>query len=286
MDSARPFLTSPPGQVYLGLDLGGTKLLALAYTEAGPRRWHFSTGPGCTPAELVSYFTGVMAELEPLGSVTAGLAVPGIVTAEGTVAESDVLPSLAGWSPREAIPGWRLNAVLNDGDAALVEVAAGLAPTATVAAIGAGTGTAAALQIGGVRLRQLRPYAGELGYVPFGREGILDDHAPGAAILRRLALSPTAVQAGLAAGDVAVTEAIRRAGEAFGLGLATLINLIHPERIGLYGGTLRYDGYLAAALAAVEQAAHPLLRPGCEILVVPEAEEIVARGALRQALTV
>lgn len=240
----------------LGVDIGGTKLLILA--EDG-RTWRFPTGKECGPAEIEGHVRAVMAELG--GEEFAwGIAVPGLVGTDGSVVACDVLPRLEGWRPREVFPG---AAVMNDVDGALVGMAAGERPDATIAVVGAGTGIAAAIQVGGVRLRTLRPFAGELGYIPCGLGGTLDERAAGAVVARN--------------GNA------REAGEYFGTGLVTLLHLVHPEKIGLYGGALRHPGYLEAALEVVERLALPAMRAGCRIEVLPDADLAVARGVLGAA---
>jgi predicted NBD/HSP70 family sugar kinase len=251
----------------LGVDLGGTKLLILAETPAGERTWKFPTGPGFTPADFDAHLAAVGAELAP-AELVYGLSVPGLVNDEGVVGPCDVLPLLNGWRPRAA-------AALNDGQAALTAYAAGCAPGATLAIVGSGTAIAAALQIAGHRVP-----CTELGYVPYGPEATLDAAASGAALLAHLALTAPELAERLSRHDPVATAAVRAAGEAFGAGIAALINLFRPERIGLYGGTLTYLGYLTAALAAVDRRALPALRPSCRVELVPQPELIAARGAL------
>jgi predicted NBD/HSP70 family sugar kinase len=266
----------------LGIDLGGTKMLVVAWSSTGVKSWRFATGLEFGPSELAENLRLVMEELGP-GEVVAGMAVPGLVDSDSTVIACDVLPRLAGWNPVRDGVGIVPRAVLNDGDAALVAVADGMAADATVAAVGAGTAIAAALQVGGARLRRFRPFAGELGYVPFGMNGKLDDHAAGYALLRKLGMQASEITAGLASGDRVVVDAVREAGEGFGVALTTLVNLVHPEKIGLYGGTLGYRGYLEAAMATVERLAVPEMLASCRIEVVEDPQLVVARGVMIEA---
>jgi glucokinase len=255
----------PP--IPLGVDLGGTKLLLLAETPAGERTWKFPTGRDFTPDQFDAHLATVLAELAP-AEVTLGIAVPGLVNADGVVGPCDVLPLLNGWKPTAA-------ALLNDGQAALTAYAANAAPGATLAIVGSGTAIAAAIQVAGHR-----PPATELGYVPYGPQGTLDDAASGVALLARLGLTAAELTERLSRHDPTGVAAIRAAGDAFGAGLATLIHLFRPERIGLYGGTLSYRGYLTAALSAVDRRTLPALRSACRVELVPQPELIAARGAL------
>lgn len=265
--------------VRLGIDIGGTKMLVLAKTSSGRRQWTFPTGRQTYPALLRSYATSVLDELGVRQAEAVGVAVPGLVDG-GVVLESDVLPHLRGWRPALDFPD---AVVLNDGEAALVRVAAGEDRAATVVAIGCGTGIVAAVQVAGHRLRQSRPYSGELGYAPCGWAGTFDEVASGAAILRILGRGAGEITEQLQQKDAACMETIRQAGEAFGLSVVTVIHLLHPSAVGLYGGTLRYPGYLEAAMAAVDRLTHPLLRPHCRVERIPEAEIAVALGALLAA---
>ena len=257
-------------------------MLVVAWSAAGIKSWRFATGIEFGPAGIAANLSLVLRELGS-DEVVAGMAVPGLVDLDSTVIACDVLPKLAGWNPVSDGVGVVPGVVLNDGDAALVAVADGMAADATVAAVGSGTAIAGALQVRGVRLRRFRPFAGELGYVPFGKDGKLDDHAAGYALLKKLGMQPEEITAGLERGDCTVMEAVRLAGEAFGVALTTLVNLVHPEKIGLYGGTLGYPGYLEAAMATVERLAVPEMLASCRIEVVEDPHLVVARGVMLEA---
>jgi predicted NBD/HSP70 family sugar kinase len=269
----------PAGTTRIGVDLGGTKMLVIVDSNGRHDVFRFDTGPA---ASLETIRAQMLAVVARYSQPCIGIAIPGIVDSQGTVQDCDVLPRLAGWNPMRDIPG--VAAVCNDGEAALATTAEGEAPDATVAAIGCGTGIAAAFQVAGRRLRQYRPYSGELGFAPFGRDGSFDDHASGAALLRRLQGTGAEIAARLEARDEASLHAVQAAGEAFGLSLVTVLHMLHPSRIGLYGGTLRYAGYLDAAFAAFERFGHPLLRASCRVGLLDEPDFAVAHGAILHAL--
>ena len=109
------------------------------------------------------------------------------------------------------------------------------------------------------------------------------DQRPGAAILRMVGGDAAGVHARLAAHEPAACEAVRRAGDALGLGLATLVNLFNPGKLVLAGGTLRYAGYLEAATAALERWALPPLLDACRVVVPVDGDRLVCRGAARHA---
>jgi len=272
-------LFAPEGCVHLGVDIGGTKMLVVAYTPRERLVWKFPTGVDADARVILGRLSSVV---ETLDAPVAGIAVPGIVDSTGSILDCDVLPKLRGWNPSNDIAGVR--AVLNDGEAALHSVAEGEGAEATVAAIGSGTGIAAAFQVAGKRLRHYRPYAGELGYAPFGLAGIFDEFASGASLVAKLGTTPETIAALLDAGDARCADAVRSAGHAFGASLVTVLHLLHPEKIGLYGGVLRYTGYLNAAFETLQRMAHPLLRESSRIVVMPEPEYVVANGAILAAV--
>lgn len=268
-------------RVSVGIDVGGTKMLVLADAQGQRRHWKFSTGPEARPANLRRHVDQVLGELGIAQPGAIGWAVPGLIDGEGTVRDCDVLPHLVGWRPESEWPG---AAVLNDGEAALVTAAADEPQDAIVAVVGCGTGIVAAVQVAGISLRRCRPYAGELGYAPCGSAGTLDQLAAGAAIVGRLGLNPPEILARLEQHDATCQQVIREAGEVFGLSLATVLQLLHPNKIAVYGGTLRYPGYWEAALEALRRVAHPAMLAGCRVERMPQAEFAVAEGALRAAL--
>ncbi len=258
------------------IDIGGTKLLVAVWRDDGLLTRELSSGRNASREQLVALMRQTLNDLAG-ERLPLGIAVPGLVDATGRVVDCDVLPSLTSWRPQDDLP--LASAVLNDGEAALRRATAEAAPEETVAVVGAGTAIAAAIRIAGRSVRDVRPTAVELGYVPFGRTGRLDDYAAGYALLEKTGMTPTELQAAILAGNSLAVEATAEAGDALGLALAMLVNLLQPHRIALYGGTLRYEGYLAAARMAVQRAAHPALLADCQIDVLAEPEIAVAAGA-------
>jgi len=309
---------SPPLDWEVGVDVGGTKMRIEAHPRSGvaktavaPKTWTIPTGAAAsiTPEALTGHLRRCFRELNDeggSGKVIAGIALPGLVDECGTLQDCDVLPGLSGWHPSAAADlggNVTVQAVLNDGEAALTAYAAAIAPfdaaKTALAVVGCGTGIAMAVQLGGVRLRQLRPMAGELGMSPFllqpeaaqGHSPWLnfDAVASGAALVRRCGFT-TGQELALAASSGSAIPAeiaanINEAGAAFGAALSTIVHVLHPHRIGLYGGTLSLPGYWQAALRALDQLAHPLLRKSCIVEMIPDPDYAVARGARIAAVT-
>ncbi len=279
-----PDLIPEGGRVHIGVDIGGTKMLVLAYGAGERRSWTFPTGLGADSKVVLGHLQTVLDELACGERALAGIGVPGIVDERGRIQDCDVLPRLRGWAPARDLAIVPPHGVLNDAEAALANLAATNASEATLAVVGCGTGIGFAFQAAGKRLRRYRPYAGELGYAPFGLYGTYDEHASGAALLKRTGLPAEELTERLEQGDEACREAARGAGEALGASLAAVLHILHPEVIGLYGGALRFPGYCEAALHTLDRISHPLLRRTCRVEVLPEPEFAVAHGAMHAAL--
>ena len=266
----------------LGVDLGGTKaLLLLGFQEE-----RVPTGPAFAPADLLAAIRRFLrheeSRLEALG-----LAVPGLVDDAGRVVACDVLPAFTGWNARTALREFTSRvAVMNDVSAAVAEEMHDAGPSDTAGLVMAGTAVGSAFLTEGHALRGAGGFAGELGYVPLAIDGQvkrLDDLAGGAALCAKLGVSPEELSARATAGDKPTLDAIRTAGEALGLGLATVINLFNPSRLGVGGGALELPGYWEAAEAAARLHALPDLMRLCRLSRVRAGARVAALGAIRVA---
>lgn len=269
--------------MHVGVDIGGTKMLLIGGAD-GRIRKQVATGREATHDAITQEIVAFVEQL-PARASSIGVAVPGLVC-DGRVEDCDVLPGLIGWSAGDALTIDALVSVVNDAEAALVEEASTLDPGATAAVIVVGTGIGAAFQVDGRIARGAAGWAGELGFSPIATGDdvrTLDQLASGAAILERLSLSADAVQERAQAGDKRVLGVIRSAGATLGLGLATAINLLNPELIALFGGTLRFPSYMDAALESAVRHAHPKLFSRCTVRLATDPSTLVARGALRRA---
>ena len=127
-------------------------------------------------------------------------------------------------------------------------------------------------------------WAGEFGYAPLGVEGggvvRLDELAGGGAVARRLDTDGAGAHERAVRGDPDALAAAREAGEALGLGLATLVNLLNPEALVLGGGALDLPGYREAALETGELWNLP---DSWRVCTVRPGEAVVALGAAREA---
>ena len=101
----------------IGIDLGGTKMLL--YCQGVHER--IETGSAFTPNDLLHQLKRFVAS-NRLSPKRIGIAVPGLVDAEGAVLASDVLPLFSGWKPKPDMAALNLRwSVLNDVKAALLE---------------------------------------------------------------------------------------------------------------------------------------------------------------------
>ena len=273
----------PPG---LGVDLGGTKLLIVG----GGRTFHAPTGPDFGPEHLLRHLEAVCADgsLQP---AAIGLAVPGLVDADGVVAECDVLPAFRRWPARQALQArWGAQvpvAVINDVKAALVEEFADTTDGFTGVLVMAGTAIGCALKVDGHVLRGTDGWAGELGYWPVQQPGggwlRLDELAGGAFMAARRGVSAAELARLAEAGDPATRMLIDAGATALGATLAGLVNLLNPSVVAVGGGALRLAGYWPRVREALHRHALPPLGERCTLRQVAAGASVVARGALRTA---
>jgi predicted NBD/HSP70 family sugar kinase len=261
--------------IQIGIDIGGTKMLAIAIGTDIDTRWQIPTGKDFSAADAqtaIEHFINTLSA--PPHSI--GIAVPGLVDRAGVVIACDVLPQLVGWQPSIALSSICTVNVLNDAEAALRQVISDLKPQAVMV----GTGIGAAIYAHGLVLRGANGWAGELGSIPIGIAGkTLDAQASGAAILQELDIDAERLTNLVAANDSSVLQSIEYAGSTLGMGLATLINLLNPEAIVLAGGTCRWQGYLEAAMLSAERYSLPDLWAACRVQLSPHGGDLVALGA-------
>jgi glucokinase len=197
----------------LGLDVGGTKILACAVTGSGELVAETRVDSPKAPDRLLEALTEAAdAIYSLLGADRAdvagvGVGVPSLVASDGTLYDSPNLPALEGLPVRQAFAErlaemaarsgsgdkvWRL-ALDNDGTcAAAGELAFGAARGQSDAVIlTLGTGIGGGITTGGRLLRGARGFAGEVGHMVIdpsgpkchcGRVGCLEALASGSAL--------------------------------------------------------------------------------------------------------
>ena len=249
----------------LGVDIGGTKLLAAAIDDDGQvaRVIRCPTGRRAGPDWLVPQIARLANALDARFS-HVGVGFPGLVDHRHGVARSSVI--LDGWHdvPLESLVSDRLGipcVVDNDVHAhALAEAAARARegePVDSMVLVAVGTGIGGALMFGGRLWRGASGVAGEVGHLSIDwRRG------PACRCGRRGCL-------GISASGRAITEAGNndgRAIEALGAGLASVVNLLNPSLVVLGGGVAeRGPGWVELVAARVRAEAFPEAVSACRI---------------------
>lgn len=291
-------------EFFLGVKVTADELIAVvADLRAGVRDTAHRPLPGCTPEIVVSELAALVAELlaEPGRRArvrTLGVAVSGdIDRAAGVVRSSPFL----GWTGVDL--GARLAAatgltVVVENDVKALTAAerwfGGGLGASSFALVTVGTGVGCGLVVNGALVAGAHGVAGELGHVPVvpdgprcpcGRTGCVEAVAAERAILARARaaagteLSLAEAVAGARGGDEGLRAVFAEAGQAIGLGLAALANLIGPERIVVSGeGLAAYD--LIGPRLRETFAAHAFgAAARCGLELRPLSFEDWARGA-------
>jgi glucokinase len=257
----------------VGVDVGGTKVLAIAIDESGRRVGNEARRPTPRGADaLLDAMVGVVTEVraslgEPLAAV--GVGVPGLVDRAGRLAIGPNLPGIAELPFRDELQG-RLGvqvAVDNDATCATwAEVKLGAARGASEAfMVTLGTGIGGGVVMDGKLQRGHNGFAGEPGHMvvdpdgipcPCGRRGCWERYASGSGLGR---LGRDAAESGrgerlveLAGhaelvrgehvataareGDPGALEVFRQFGWWAALGIANLVDLLDPEIVVVGGG--------------------------------------------------
>jgi predicted NBD/HSP70 family sugar kinase len=170
------------------------------------------------------------------------------------------------------------------------------------AVVKVGTGIGCGLSLHREVERGATGAAGELGHIPFeqdgwqcvcGNRGCLQTVASGDAILRairqwgRRDVDAIDRAADLArSGDETARMAFARAGEALGVGLAILLNVINLEAVILCGDAalLKYEPYIDAARRSLAEHAFSTTAEDCALLIEARTDELEARGAASMVL--
>lgn len=166
----------------------------------------------------------------------------------------------------------------------------------SLALVTVGRGIGSAFLLDGQPLTGVSGLAGELGHIPVrpgglpcscGNTGCLETVASDAAILRGIVARGgsacpdiTAAVEAARAGDPAAVAAFESMGAELGRGLATICNLLNPERIVLTGERASaFDLFGAACSRAWQAAAFSTAARDCELVVDDADDTQWARGA-------
>ena len=257
----------------VGVDVGGTKILAIAIDETGRRIGNEVRRPTPRGAEaLFDAMVGAILEVRAsAGDLDAvGVGVPGLVDRDGRLAVGPNLPGIVDLSIRDELHA-RLDvpvAVDNDATCATwAEVQLGAAKGAAEAfMVTLGTGIGGGVVTGGILQRGANGFGGEPGHMvvdpkgpacPCGRRGCWERFASGSGLGR---LARDAAESGRGGrfvefaggdpedvrgehvtraaleGDPDALEVFREFGWWAALGIANLVNLLDPEIVVVGGG--------------------------------------------------
>ncbi|MCL6553583.1 MAG: ROK family protein [Firmicutes bacterium] len=304
---------------YLGVDLGGTKILVGLVDERGRVvvRQRVPTpvgGPQAVVAVIVDSVRALCRRAgQEMGAVRGlGVGAPGPMDpVSGVVFEP---PNLPGW--RDVPLGSLLSAevglpvfVENDANAAaLAERWAGAGVGVDdLVYVTVSTGIGGGLILGGRLYHGAAGTAGEVGHMVIepggprcncGRLGCLEALASGPSIAREAraavaagrptvlaAIAPQALDAAAVAraaldGDPVAREIYARAATALGIGITNLVNLLSPAMVILGGGVTRAGELIFAPVRRIVRQ-EAFERPGSAVQIVPAAlgEDVGAIGA-------
>jgi glucokinase len=257
----------------LGIDFGGTKIALATATPTGqPLRTTRIETRGSQGAKDV--LSRVLDTAHQLIAATPGSLIAAGVSTFGIIRDGRVhlAPNVRGWEdlPLPALlqDGLGIPALLVDNDvnaAATAELHwGGLSGTEVGLYVNLGTGTGAALIVGGRVIPGTHGAAGEMGYllrVP-GEPGYTDGHAPleeytsGSGLAARgtalLGESVSAADLSARRDEPAVTALLDDAAAAIGMAVANLTTFLDPERVVVGGGMA--TAYLPALQHAVARA--------------------------------
>ena len=262
----------------LGLDIGGTKMLAVFTDASGAVRAQRETPTPAaggaqailaTAAQILRAVAGAGPGGAPGPIRQVGVGTAGVVDHRtGTIlAATDALPGWAG-TPLAAelsalLDGARVT-VVNDVVAfALGEGRFGAAAGVTsYVAVTVGTGVGGAVVVDGMPLVGAHHLAGHVGHMavpqagdrrcPCGRRGHVEAISSGTAMVETYRLAGGQadtlldVAAALRAGDERAIDAVRLAGRGLGAALASLANAVDPQVIVVGGGALQVSKLLLA----------------------------------------
>jgi len=301
-------------EIGLGLDVGGTKILACAVTAEGEVVAETRVDSPRSPDQLLQTLVdGTDALVALLGHsrdaiVGVGVGVPSLVGSDGSLFESPNLPALEGLPVHAAFaerlaaiaaerdasaPRWRL-VLDNDATCAVAgELAFGAARGhADVVLLTLGTGIGGGVIAAGRLLRGARGFAGEVGHMVVdpsgpechcGRRGCLEQMASGSALTR---IARDAAAEGraehvlaLAGGDVGAIRGehvldAARDGDVVARGL--FAQLAHNLAVGVANLVEVLDPGVVLIGGGLAQAGELLLEPTIEAFA---AEDRRGRGA-------
>ena len=277
----------------IGIDLGGTKIAAVALDEQGRERARVRAATPRGYDALLDVLAGVVADLERAAGAAAGVGVslPGVVDAAGGTVHAVNLPWLDGrpFAADLAARSGRGVRIANDANCfALSEAVDGAAAGAGVVfGVILGTGVGGGLVVGGRIIAGANAVAGEWGHTPLpwrreaedgpaepcacGRSGCIETLLSGGGLSRLHArhtgstLEPLDISRRAGAGDPAARATLARYADALARGLAVIVDILDPDAVVIGGGLSKLPGVAEAAAARLGH--HTLVATPCTRIV-------------------
>ena len=290
----------------IGIDIGGTKLAAIALDDDGRERTRLRQPVPTNFDGLIDTVAGIVDRLEAESGrpPAVGVSLPGVITRDGEISMIVNLPWLEGQPLRPALEA-RLGlpvALANDANCfALSEATDGAGAGAEVVfGVILGTGVGGALVVRGEIVVGANATAGEWGHNPWptpggsgvpctcGRfaQGCVETWLNGAALVRDYAAlgggEPTAqdIAARAEAGDAPAADAVANYAERLAQALAGVINILDPDAIVLGGGLSEIAALYRLVPAAWGRHAS-VARPATRLVRARFGPESGLRGAAR-----
>ena len=250
-----------PSNTRIGIDLGGTKIEAVALAAGGGVLWRERVPtPKNSADEIYDAITALVLRCETsLGTAaTVGIGTPGSLSPKTGLLRGSNTVVLNGQPVKQALEA-RLSRevrIANDANCfALSEAVDGVGKgAASVFGVILGTGVGGGLVVGGQLVNGLHAIAGEWGHNPLpwpsadeqpgrpcycGKSGCIETWLSGPGIAANFAngtMATAEIVARAAAGDAAADDYLKRVEDRLARALATVINLLDPEVIVLGGG--------------------------------------------------
>lgn len=308
------------GRIAIGIDMGGTKTLAVLYSESTGiiNREQIPTNRYASPEASLAAIAAVVRKLTRRAEISlgelegVGVGVPGLVSLDRIFIDSIILPT---WSSVD-VRGWLSHelkvAVVVDNDVTMAAIghwSTHRDAIDTLLCLTLGTGVGAAVVIEGKSIRGSDGIAGQLGHITvdmFGRscncsgKGCLNAYISGTAIAERymehlansdpqgvVEHSPVSgkwVSRAAQDGDPVARKVIEQTSLYLGAGLASLVNVFNPDVIVISGGVSDLgETLLGPARAVVAQRA---FRTAARRVQVECGRFGVATGAIGAAISV
>ena len=290
----------------VGIDIGGTKLAAIALDDDGVERARLRQPVPTTFEGVIDAVAGIVDRLASDGvrAPAVGVSLPGIITRDGEISMIVNLPWLEGRPLRQALEA-RLGcpvALANDANCfALSEATDGAGAGAEVVlGVILGTGVGGGLVVRGEIVVGANATAGEWGHNPWptpgdggvpcacGRfaQGCVETWLNGAALARDYAAlcggdaTAEEIATRAEAGDAPAAEAVAGYAERLAQALAAVINILDPDAIVMGGGLSQIEA-LYRLVPAAWGAHASVARPASRLVRARFGPESGLRGAAR-----